>query len=125
MIDQHCHKTIAVIEDDTAIRDAIAEALEDEGYDVIAADHGQDAFDQLNRRSEAPCVILLDLMMPVMDGWKFRDQQKQHPTLGAVPVIILTADAKAQDKVNALGAQGHMGKPVDLDRLLETVHQYC
>jgi CheY-like chemotaxis protein len=120
-----CPKTVAIIEDDVGIRETIAEVLKDEGYEVMAADHGQDALDQLNSRSDIPCVILLDLMMPVMDGWAFREAQKRHPTLGKVPVIVMTADARAKDKASLLGAQAHMGKPVDLDQLLLAIQQYC
>lgn len=125
MTDPHCPKTVAIIEDDVGIRDSIAEVLKEEGYRVLAANHGRDALDQLNQQSGRPCVILLDLMMPVMDGWAFRAEQKLHPSLGSVPVIIMTADANAKDKAQALGAQGHMNKPVDLDQLLAAIQQYC
>lgn len=125
MTDQPCPKTVAIIEDDIGIRDSIAEVLQDEGYRVVAADHGRDALDRLEREPAVPCVILLDLMMPVMDGWAFREAQKRHPVLAPVPVIIMTADSKAKDKADALGAQAHMGKPLDLEQLLHAIQQYC
>jgi CheY-like chemotaxis protein len=125
MTDQPCPKIVAIIEDDLGIRDSIAGVLEDEGYRVVAADHGRDALDRLERETEAPCVILLDLMMPVMDGWAFREAQKRHPVLAPVPVIIMTADTKAKDKADELGARVHMGKPLDLDALLQAIQQYC
>jgi CheY-like chemotaxis protein len=125
MSDPRCTKTVAIIEDDVGIRDSIAEVLKEEGYRVVAADHGRDALDQLTQQSGRPCVILLDLMMPVMDGWAFRAEQKRHPSLDSVPVIIMTADGNAKAKAQALGAQGHMSKPVDLERLLEAIEQYC
>jgi CheY-like chemotaxis protein len=120
-----CRKTVVIIEDDIGIRDSIAEVLEEEGFRVLAADHGRDALDRLTQQTDVPCVILLDLMMPIMDGWAFREEQKRHPVLGPVPVIVMTADSHAKDKAEALGAQGHMGKPLDLDQLLRAVHHYC
>ena len=125
MTEPPCPKTVAIIEDDIGIRDTLAEVLEDEGYRVVAADHGRDALERLEREAEAPCVILLDLMMPVMDGWAFREAQKRHPVLAPVPIIVMTADPRAKDKAAALGAQTHMGKPLDLEQLLRAIHQYC
>ena len=68
---------ILVVDDDPDIRDSLREVLEDEGYDVSCVGNGREALDHLKAASPRPCVILLDLMMPVMDGWQFRKEQKQ------------------------------------------------
>src|ERR1044071_1184503 len=76
---------ILVVEDDSAIREVLTDVLESEGYQVLNAANGREAI-QLLRSSTLPCLILLDLMMPVMNGWQFRDEQRQDPLLAPVPV---------------------------------------
>jgi CheY-like chemotaxis protein len=117
-------RSILVVEDDHDVRGAVAALLEGEGYSVVEASHGEEALRHL--RSSAPfCLILLDLYMPVMNGWRFRDEQLRDPTLAAIPVIVVSADAGTLDKAAALGAVEGMVKPIRFERLLELVAAHC
>jgi CheY-like chemotaxis protein len=119
------HPRILLVEDDCAIRQTVAELLEEEGYQVECAVNGADALTRLER-SEAPSLILLDLTMPVMDGWSFRAAQRRDPRLAAIPTVVLTAshtgDRRAADD---LAPAAFLPKPFDLDRLIDTVHRLC
>jgi CheY-like chemotaxis protein len=115
---------ILVVEDDTATRVAMTMVLQGTGYTVTEAGNGQEALDQL-RVAPPPCLILLDLMMPVMDGWQFRARQRQDPTLAAIPVVVISADGGVQQKARALGAAGFLQKPIEVDELLDTVQRHC
>lgn len=106
-----------VVEDDHLIREAIAEALDEEGFEVIEAANGREALDKLH--SEQASLVLLDLMMPVMDGWQFREEQLQDPELSTIPVVVLSA---VQDE--RVPADRHFSKPCDLDDLLDTVWEF-
>jgi CheY-like chemotaxis protein len=117
-------KSILVIEDDPATRDAVAIVLQDEGYAVTGVANGQEALLHL-RRTAPPDLILLDLMMPVMNGWEFRKQQTKEPALKSIPVMIVSADAGVPQKAAALGAVDYLIKPIDLDKLLAAVQRCC
>ncbi|SRR6266849_5586895 len=117
-------KSILVVEDDPATRDAVALVLEDEGYSVTGVANGQEALHHL-RQTSAPNLIVLDLMMPVMDGWEFRKRQAQDPALKAIPVLVVSADRAVSQKAAALGAKDYLLKPIDLELLLEAVHRCC
>jgi CheY-like chemotaxis protein len=121
MVDEHL---ILLVEDDEATRTAMALALELQGYTVTAVANGQEALDQL-RAAGRPCLILLDLMMPVMDGWQFRRAQAQDPALAGIPVVVVSADGSVPQKAAALGAAGFLQKPVEVDDLLVTVQRHC
>ena len=75
---------ILVVDDDPDIRDSLREVLEDEGYEVACVGNGREALDHLKTANPRPCVILLDLMMPVMDGWQFRKEQKQDAEIAGI-----------------------------------------
>ncbi len=115
---------ILVVEDDFAIRETIAELLEEEGYGVDRASNGQEALDRL-RADGTTRLILLDLMMPVMDGWEFRERQRSDPAMSRIPVVVLSADNALEQKISALGVAAWMSKPFDVDRLLDTVGRLC
>jgi len=117
-------KSILVVEDDAATRDAVALVLEDEGYSVTGVANGQEALHHL-RRTPLPNLIVLDLMMPVMNGWEFRKQQTQDPALKAIPVLVISADGAVSQTAAALGAKDYLRKPIDLDLLLEAVQRCC
>jgi CheY-like chemotaxis protein len=117
-------KSVLVIEDDATTRDAMSIALEDEGYSVTGVANGQEALQHL-RRAAPPNLILLDLMMPIMNGWEFRKQQAQDPALQSIPVVVVSADTGVPQKAAALGATDYLIKPVDLEKLLEAVQRYC
>jgi CheY-like chemotaxis protein len=112
---------ILVVDDDPDIRDSLKEVLEDEGYPVNSVANGREALEYL-KRSPRPCVILLDLMMPVMDGWQFRREQKQDPTIAAIPLIVITATGKRPVLIDA---DELVMKPLDLNRLFEAIERYC
>jgi CheY-like chemotaxis protein len=110
-----------VIEDDHEIRSALVDILTAEGYRVLAASNGKEGLDLLRNGSPQPRTIILDLMMPVMDGWLFRNHQAQDAELAKIPVIVITADGNAKAKAKAMNATAGIRKPIDLDELLGTV----
>lgn len=116
---------VLVIEDNEDIREAVAESLEDAGYGVWLAANGAIAIGELRASSDLPCLILLDLMMPVMDGAQFLREMRQDPRLSALPVIVVTADGNATAKAATLGTQGGLRKPIQLNELLSTVSRYA
>jgi CheY-like chemotaxis protein len=111
-------RSVMVVEDDHLIRQVIAEALEEEGFDVVEAANGKEALEAL--RSAHPSLILLDLMMPVMNGWEFRRAQLADPHIADIPVIVLSAL-----KDHQVEAQKSFTKPFDLEDLLDTVWDYA
>jgi CheY-like chemotaxis protein len=115
---------ILVVEDDSDIREDLAELLRDEGYRVTTAGNGAEALEQL-RSQRTPCLILLDLMMPVMDGWEFRRRMLADERLARVPTVLLTSAADPQDHAVNLNVADVMTKPIRLDRLYATVDRYC
>jgi CheY-like chemotaxis protein len=120
---QHDHRVL-IVEDDAECREAVGAVLESEGYRVTMAPDGQAAIDQL-REGLDPCVILLDLMMPVKDGWWFRYEQLRDPDLGAIPVVVMSGAGRVQEKAQQLGLQDYIEKPVDPGRLLNMLGRYC
>ena len=113
---------ILIVEDDLDIREALVEALElGEGYVVRTAGNGQEGLAALDSSSVLPNLILLDLMMPVMDGYQFRATQKQSPVYGSIPVIVMSADGKAQEKLGQLECKEFLRKPLDLDDLIAAI----
>ena len=113
---------ILIVEDDADLREMMAQLLLLEGFNAQTVANGREALDYL-RTTERPELILLDLMMPVMDGWEFRREQQRDPKLAAVPVIVLSA--LDQTRVGDIGAAAFLKKPLDFDRLLELVRRYC
>ena len=114
--------TVLIVEDDADTRDMIGRFLELEGYAVETAANGRQALDRLDAGASA-CVILLDLMMPVMDGWEFRRIQVGHSVLSKIPVIVFSAAGR--DRMLQVDANEYLAKPVDLDELLDRISRYC
>lgn len=110
---------ILIVEDDMDIREALEQILEGEGYEVVSAPNGKVALDRM--RECKPQLVLLDLMMPVMNGWQFRQSQRQDEALAQVPVVIISADGSARREATAMGVQGFMQKPIELEDLLGVV----
>jgi CheY-like chemotaxis protein len=125
MSEQGCGRTVLVVEDDTDIREAIAEVLADGDYRTLCAANGADALTELRAAQRQPCVILLDVMMPIMDGREFRAQQVRDAALRNIPVVVLSAHAHADADATQMDAAGFLAKPVDLHVLLRTVEQFC
>jgi CheY-like chemotaxis protein len=111
--------SVLIVEDDADIADTLAAILEQRGYRAETAADGAEALARL-RHGPVPSLILLDLMMPVMDGIQFRRAQLAARELASIPVVVLTADAGQRPP---LGVAGWLLKPVDLDRLLDTVRR--
>lgn len=111
--------TVLIVEDDADTREMLGCFLELEGYEVECAANGKLALEQLEAGSRAR-VILLDLMMPVMDGWQFRLEQARREKIADIPVIVLSAAGR--DRIARIDANAYLSKPVDLDELLEAVH---
>ena len=113
---------VLIVDDDPDIRDSLREVLEDEGYEVATVANGREALDHLKASNPRPCVILLDLMMPVMDGWQFRKEQKQDPEIAGIPLVVITATGTRPVLIDAAEL---VMKPLDLERLLQAVERYC
>lgn len=109
---------VLVVEDDADLRDVIADVLQDHDIPVIAAANGKQALDRLVEDGVRPSVILLDMMMPVMDGWRFREAMLTHPELATIPVVVMTAHANARRVASEIGAVGSLAKPVNVADLL-------
>ncbi len=109
---------ILLVEDDQGIREALRGVLEDEQFAVTTADDGLEAL-RLLRGGATPDLIILDLRMPVMDGWRFRTEQKADPLLAGIPVLAISADGSPQ--AAAIDAAAYLRKPLTTDKLLSTV----
>jgi CheY-like chemotaxis protein len=115
---------ILLVDDDVPSSDALKELLEGAGYDVVCAVNGLEALARL-RGSDPFCVILLDIMMPVMNGYEFRDAQLKDPRLAAIPVIVITADGRAREKALQIGTDRYLQKPLSPPDLLQAIGDYC
>jgi CheY-like chemotaxis protein len=118
-------KTVMVVEDDDATRDALSALLEDENYRVLQASNGAEALQILNADSESCRIICLDLMMPVMNGWDFRRQQRRTSALADIPVVLMSAGAQLAIASEDLDAAAYVTKPVVIDDLLAIVRRHC
>ena len=119
--------SILLVDDDVAIRDALAEVLVDEGYAVHEAPNGKEALDWLRHEGSngsRPCVVLLDLMMPVMDGRAFLAVRNADPALSTIPILVISAETGCADLARAEGVSGVFPKPLALDGLLEAIGRY-
>jgi signal transduction histidine kinase len=110
---------LLLVEDDSSIRLALTDMLEDEGFAVTTAINGRAALEDL-RHAPPPDVIVLDLMMPVMDGWEFRVEQRSDPMLAGIPLLAMSADLSA--KARAIAADGYVRKPIDFPEMLRQLH---
>jgi CheY-like chemotaxis protein len=113
---------ILVVEDDRDLRSSLCEALELEGYVAVCAENGEAALRHLATGAR-PCVILLDLMMPVMDGWTFRRELQKDPSLAAIPVIVMTAATPA--RAAALASEAILYKPLHMGKVVHVVQEHC
>jgi len=117
-------KRILLVDDDFLLRELVTMTLAGAGYMVATAANGEEALQRL-RNFHPPQLILLDLMLPGMDGWRFREEQQKDQALASIPVIVISAIADIEQKASALGARGYLQKPVTADKLLETVRGSC
>ncbi len=125
MTDAQHVPTIFIVEDDVDVRETLAEVLTEEGYKTHTFSEGRAALDHLRAGGPYPALILLDLMMPNMDGWEFRAEQRRSTDINKVPTVILSADGNVEENMASLQADGYLRKPVHIQRLLETVEHFC
>jgi two-component system response regulator MprA len=112
---------VLVVDDQEAIRATLQTALDDEGFTVECASNGQEALEILERWK--PCVILLDLMMPVMDGWAFCEQQRRAGD--TTPVVLLSAAGGLAEQAEALSAAAFIPKPFEIDHVVSAINGIC
>jgi CheY-like chemotaxis protein len=115
---------ILIVEDHAELRETLASFLEDLGYRVARAANGQDALRQL-RHAPLPGLIFLDLIMPIMNGWVFRAEQRQDPRLSAIPMVLISGVDDLSYQARVLNAAAFLGKPVDLNSLVLLAVRYC
>lgn len=114
-------KSVLIVEDDEAIRTILSEVLRDEGFDVFMAENGKDGLKILDTIPR-PCLILLDFMMPVMNGREFMEKKQRDDLIAAIPVVLISA---FEDRSKAIGAVGFIKKPIEFDGLMRFLKQYC
>lgn len=122
MTNQQASVRILVVEDDQHIRFAVSLLLETQGYEVILVSNGQEALEFLDR-NPMPDLILLDMLMPVMDGWQFADQFRSRYNHQS-PIVVMTAASDAAQRARDVRADGYVSKPFSLDAFLETVSSH-
>jgi CheY-like chemotaxis protein len=115
---------IMIVEDNQSIRDMLIECLSDEGHDVVGAKHGQQALDELRTHRPLPDLILLDVAMPVMNGWEFLTAWEQHAELADIPIVMLTGSRDIYYRRNIEIPVRMVAKPIDIDALLALVAEY-
>jgi CheY-like chemotaxis protein len=116
-------KSILVVDDDIDIRDTLAQVLEDEGYAIARAGNGEEALAYLRATDELPSLILLDLMMPVMNGAEFHEAQMSVEKFKSIPVVVITASGSAGVRASGITPADVIQKPIPLEVLLETVRR--
>lgn len=119
------HADILVVDDDHAIRETLRSILEDEGYAVRAAANGREALDLLESLSPPPRLLIIDLVMPVLDGWQLCAALARHPALSRVPVVVISANGDLDRPAINLETVHPMTKPIRFQALLEHVERYC
>jgi CheY-like chemotaxis protein len=116
-------QSVLIVDDDPDIREILAETLVDKGFDVATAANGLEALRILRSMSVPPSVILLDLMMPVMDGWAFRQELLKEPALAAIPVVVMTAATPA--RAAAVDSRAILYKPLHMGTVVGLVQEHC
>ena len=116
--------TVLVVEDDAAVAEYMIFVLEDAGYNVALASNGLDALRYLEAHPQ-PSLILLDLMMPIINGWAFRAAQQRDPAFAAIPVVIMSAGTNDEIHARELGVAAYIAKPMPPDALVAVIARYC
>lgn len=115
-------KLILIIEDDTDIRDAFSEILGSlSGHQLLLAENGKVALEILRNTPELPDLILLDVLMPVMDGFAFRSEQLADNRLKEIPIVVLSASHRITDLAVKMQANAYLKKPISMDEFLEVI----
>jgi CheY-like chemotaxis protein len=116
--------SILIVDDDAGIRQLVTVFLEHKGYSASNARNGAEALTYLEHHQPPPQLILLDLMMPVLDGAGFRDAQQQNPRIATIPVVVMSAAENLNAQAPSLTADAFLPKPIDFDALLTLVEEY-
>ncbi|MCP3136713.1 response regulator [Pyxidicoccus xibeiensis] len=117
-------RPLLVVDDDTDLREALEEVLRDAGYEVLGASNGKHALEVLGAAQTLPGLVLLDMMMPVLDGGGFARAMRREDRWRDIPVLVFSASANARQVAEEIGACGHLRKPVDVDTLLDAVGRH-
>jgi CheY-like chemotaxis protein len=118
------HKLILVVEDNFVLSETLSALLGADGYRVWTAADGQEALERL-RGKEKPGLLVLDLMLPVKDGFAVLKERQDDTDLASIPVLVLSGAADVREQVLSLGATEYLAKPVDATTLLKAVHRHC
>lgn len=118
-------RSFMIVDDAFDIRDVLKFYFSHQGYNVLEAQNGLDALEILRSSSQLPSLIILDLMMPIMDGFSFKREQDCDAKLSSIPVVVISADAHIERKCKEIGAQAFLKKPLDIDKIQEAVELYC
>jgi CheY-like chemotaxis protein len=124
-MNHNCEAFVMVVDDDSDLREAITEVLQDSAYSVVGAANGKEALDFLRGATSLPCVILLDLMMPIMDGKTFRAELMRNPLLSEIPIVVLSAHANMDAVLAGVAVSGKLRKPVQMGSLMAVVDRHC
>ncbi|WP_224247444.1 response regulator [Hyalangium gracile] len=116
---------VLVVEDDLEIRESVMEILEEHGYEPVGAENGLEALDRLREPGPPPCLIMLDLMLPRMDGKEFRQEQLRHPELAHIPVVVVSAFRDATQLVQGMHVAEVLRKPFKPEQLIDVARRYC
>lgn len=116
-------RRILIVDDDCDVRLALVALLRAEGFTVTEAPDGREALRILRTSGEVFGLVVLDLMMPVMNGWQFRREQQEDPALASIPVLVLSAGANVGEVAASIGAVGYIKKPINLEELLGVVQR--
>ena len=119
------NKTILLVEDDQDIRETLIELLEGEGYNVVYAENGQVGLDKLSKFTSLPNLILLDLMMPIKDGFQFCLEKDSNPKISHLPVVVMSADGHIRENQQRVDAHAYLRKPLDIYEIIDIVQKYC
>jgi CheY-like chemotaxis protein len=127
-----CERTLLVVDDDPDVREALSDALAERGYVVIGEPNGRSALEHLKQGLQ-PCAIVLDLMMPVMDGWDFRSEQLRDPSLAQIPVVVLSAFGPKPPKAAGDGPGDALDltnvafipKPFTIETVVKAIERCC
>jgi two-component system response regulator MprA len=122
---KHSLNQVLIVEDAIDIQMLLGRVLESAGFSVSTASNGREALDLLQSSDTTPELIILDIMMPELDGYQFRKEQEKDPRLTEIPVVVMTAWADIESKAMQIGAKGYLKKPfVDIDTILSMVEKF-
>jgi CheY-like chemotaxis protein len=115
---------VLVVDDDSTLRNAMGDLLGEKGIPATCAENGQVGLDLL-RGGARPCLVLLDLQMPLVDGLTFRRQQLEDPRIAGIPVVVMTGQPGRRAEAERLGVSYYMSKPIAASGVVLVVEQYC